>query len=1114
MKGPDGKMRGPWQAQRIVYLLNPETVDRYTFASGTTGGRIAINDLVERTKWMRKFRGAHVYPIVRLTDTFMNTRYGGRQRPHFQVLRWVILGGGGGGQPLPATEQPALAAPVTEQTSVASSMKTIEPPPNTETMRDFDPVLINHDQQIAGRPGQPSPFHPFGQKNERNMRRFVIYDIETRSELSLKLFGSYLYANHPSTEILCVSYGTVVHGIRGPISTWLPTEPVPTEILEAAANPDILFVAFNDAFERQIEQKILHPRYGWPRIPLERRRCAQAIALMHALPASLDAVAAALRFKTRKTKAGKRAMLKLAKPRKPRAGEDPAQIYWHNDPDDLEILYEYNRIDVEMTSEIVATLEFLPPHEQKIWELDAAINARGIHCDVPLLDAALKIAKEASAELNEKLAVLTEGEITSPAQTKRILTWLGQRKCALKNIQKGTTAEALARTDLPSEVRQLLELRSDGAHVAVNKLTTLRRWLSGEARIRQAFRYHGASSGRFTSIGVQMQNLKKPETEDVAAAIGAVRSGDLAQVQAYPRPLAIVGDITRALVTAAPEHRLFIADLSGIESRGLAWLADEQRKLNEWREFDRTGDPHLEPYYLFGARDLRLPDSVVRKTGKTCDLAFGYQGGIGAWRRLAPAGDTMSDDQVRANRRAWLRKHPNIKRFWQLTLRQAVRAIEGADDKEFPAGRITFRRNKSKFLHLELPSGRQLSYPYARVYADDHGKSSTFRDASGGRWEWYHLLKKRGAFGGLIAENATQAVCRDIFADAMLRLEATGYHVVAHLHDEFICEVPDGFGGLEEFLAIITTPPTWAPDFPIAAKGRIADHLIEIKEKAAAAETVQDAALDNAALADKNGTNGDDSHEISESDDELPDSELLEPEQQVEEPAAYTATKDPPPQPPPFEDMPPPEEDDPSPRANTGNGHADFSGFETHNRDDYTTWETPRGSPMVRYVYKDEHGKLYMRVIRTSAKSFPTQRWENGRWTTGWPAKAIPYRLPELLAATPETPIYICEGEKDTNNVAALGLVATTNPGGAGKWQPELAQWFKGKELVYILEDNDKAGRAHSAKVLTALKDIVPTIAVISFPELPEKGDVSDWLEAGGNRKAAAGAGGRGPQAR
>src|SRR5262245_61832787 len=181
--------------------------------------------------------------------------------------------------------------------------------------------------------------------------RYLVYDAETRSTVNLRAVGSYIYLNHPDTAVWCVSYCTVVDGKRGPVSTWLPSDPtVPAEVLEIAADPDAPIASFNDAFERQLEQNILAPRYNWPVFPIERRRCAQAAALSRGLPASLDAVAAALRRETRKTKAGKAAMKKLAMPRKPRKGEPPG-LYWHDTPQQLATLYEYNRIDVEMTAE-------------------------------------------------------------------------------------------------------------------------------------------------------------------------------------------------------------------------------------------------------------------------------------------------------------------------------------------------------------------------------------------------------------------------------------------------------------------------------------------------------------------------------------------------------------------------------------------------------------------------------------------------------------------------------------------------------------------------------------------------------------------------------------------
>jgi len=449
-------------------------------------------------------------------------------------------------------------------------------------------------------------------------------------------------------------------------------------------------------------------------------------------------------------------MKQLAQPRKPRKGEDPSKTYWRDDPKLLATLYEYNRVDVEITAEIVARLGFIPPQEQSVWELDAAINARGARIDVELLDAAISIGEQSTIELQKKIAALTDGEVTSPAQVDRILKWLGRQGCALPNIQEDTLVEALKRPDLASAARQLISLRLDGAHAAVNKLGTLRRWLGPDHRIRQAYRYHGAMPGRFTSIGVQLQNLKKPTVADITTAIAAVRTGDLAHMQAhYERPLGVVGDLTRALVIPAPGHRLFIADLSGIESRGLAWLCDQTDKLDAWREFDRTGNPAREPYYQFGVEDLHLAPESARGPGKTSDLAFGYEGSLGAWRRLAPADDNTPDKEVYRRRDAWRRRHPNIVKFWRTSIKQAINAIENPDER-FTVARLTFVR-EDDFLRMELPSGRYINYPYARLYVDERSKTFTFRDASGGRWDWYHVIKKgRGAFGGRQAVSATR----------------------------------------------------------------------------------------------------------------------------------------------------------------------------------------------------------------------------------------------------------------------------------------------------------------------------------------------------------------------
>src|SRR5262249_26853689 len=159
-----------------------------------------------------------------------------------------------------------------------------------------------------------------------------------------------------------------------------------------------------------------------------------------------------------------------------------------------------------------------------------------------------------------------------------------------------------------------------------------------------------------------------------------------------------------------------------------------------------------EPYLKF-AREIAVIGDNARGTGKTADLAFQYQGGIGAWRRLA-GDDVTPDATIQTYQRAWRQRHPNIRKFWDASILQAVKAIENRG-AAYTAARTAFRR-EGDFLRLELPSGRGIHYPFARPYEDRSdeertGRSFTFRDASGGRWAWYHVLKKgRSAFGGLI----------------------------------------------------------------------------------------------------------------------------------------------------------------------------------------------------------------------------------------------------------------------------------------------------------------------------------------------------------------------------
>ncbi|HYY95221.1 MAG TPA: toprim domain-containing protein, partial [Pyrinomonadaceae bacterium] len=182
----------------------------------------------------------------------------------------------------------------------------------------------------------------------------------------------------------------------------------------------------------------------------------------------------------------------------------------------------------------------------------------------------------------------------------------------------------------------------------------------------------------------------------------------------------------------------------------------------------------------------------------------------------------------------------------------------------------------------------------------------------------------------------------------------------------------------------------------------------------------------------------------------------------------------------------------------------------------------------AEYDYVDEHGEVLYQVCRTSPKGFFQRRQdENGNWVYGLSAgeyaqhppgdwrtvkddtpasyprhrfdevRRVLYRLPELLEADKSATAFICEGEKDVDALRSLGLIVTTNSGGAGKWRSEYNEHLRGRNVV-ILPDNDEPGREHAEHVSKALNGIAASVKVITLPGLPEKGDVSDWLKAGG----------------
>lgn len=637
-------------------------------------------------------------------------------------------------------------------------------------------------------------------------------DFETFSMVDLKVHGAEVYARDPSTEVLCMAYDNG-DGVR----LWWPGEPFPE------LTPP--YHAWNAPFEMAICEHVL-PRYGiFMSTEPGDWRCTMASALAKGMPGALDVAAKVLGIPA-KRKDGQVVMRRHSKPRKP-TKSDPSTRHILT-PDDKALLGEYCKHDVIMEGRIGDVVGELSPGHQRRWEATIRMNRRGVRIDTAMCEGAGRIDTVLRAHHEARLAEITGGVVTTGGQLARMIEWAATRGARAHTLTKDVIVGLLERDTLPPDVREMLELRQMLGRSSITKYAAMLAATCDDGRARNLIQYHGAATGRDAGRLFQPQNLPRPgedmehyDQPMLAACASLVAAGDVDTIEASIGPAdKALPSLLRAALRAEEGHRLIAADLAGIENRVVAMLGGETWQLDQFRDYDANGGRDMycrAADAIFGYTVTKAQHPAERQVGKILVLSCGFGGWLGAWRKFDTS-DKHTDDDVCRYMGAWREKHPGIVALWHNLELAATKTVRTG--RPHATNHVVYMM-EGDWLVCQLPSGRKLYYRKPRIEIEPHRYKDEmtavlYAEAyKAGQWTTVSL------YGGLLAENVTQAIACDIMMEGAERAEKAGYRLILRVHDELVAEMPRGEGSVDELIGLMVAKSAWLSklDLPIAAAG-------------------------------------------------------------------------------------------------------------------------------------------------------------------------------------------------------------------------------------------------------------------------------------------------------
>jgi len=634
-------------------------------------------------------------------------------------------------------------------------------------------------------------------------------DFETRSFADLPEVGLDKYANCLSTEVLCIAFGT---------------QPDNVVVCELTHNKDWLsrlnfllkhvadggkIQAWNAMFEYAIWNCVCVPKYHWPKLKLEQCIDTMAVAAANNVPQSLDDAGLFMNAQYQKDPIGKRLIQKLCKPN--------SKGVFNNDPELLKQLFDYCAQDVRTEMAIGSVLRPLEDAEQAVWTLTQRINLRGVPVDPDELQNAVLAVTKAQDALDNELLALTG---CKPSERAKLLAWLNEQGADMIDMTAETVTKKLATTNFDNlfaaeDVKRALELRQEGSQTSVAKYAKMLE-VQRNGRIRNTLVYHGASTGRWASRGgLNLQNIARPTISDaeIEAAIPRLfgeANGSMDELSS----------LVRSAIRAPQGHTFVDVDFSSIENRVGVYLADQKDKI----ELFRKG---LDEYKVFASTSLyRVPYEEVtkdqRQIAKSAVLGamFG-QGAKGLVKYAAGMGVNITETQAKSAVDNYRASYLMVKNLWTKCETASIQAVQNPGTTFDAGSKIKMKVTKNA-LWMRLPSGRLICWqrPELELLTTPWGAQKmgvTVHSQNTYTRQW----SRNALIGSSIFQSAVQATARDFLANAMLNLENAGYSVINSIHDEvlLLVEEQNGESAMNDVVRIMTTPPSWAPDFPLAAEG-------------------------------------------------------------------------------------------------------------------------------------------------------------------------------------------------------------------------------------------------------------------------------------------------------